>query len=258
MEPKKQLAQQVFGQHAQNFVTSSTHARGGSLGRLLELAQPQTGWRCLDIATGGGHVALGLARLGAVVVASDLTHPMLQAARRHLGEQPAHYVQNDAEALPFATGFFDLVTCRIAPHHFPHVEKFVSECARVLKQGGVFGLVDIISPEEPRAARYCNTLEILRDPSHVWAYSLADWRLFFARAGLGVEHTEAAQSDQHVGVWAQRVGCDTATILRLRAMLQHAPPPVRTWYKIDVPPDWSPYADIPFSIQQALMLGRKL
>ena len=42
----------------------------------------------------------------------------------------------DAEALPFEDARFDLVTCRIAAHHFPDVPTFVAEVWRVLKGGG--------------------------------------------------------------------------------------------------------------------------
>lgn len=255
MDDKRQKAQAVFGRYAQNYVNSESHARGDSLARLLAIAQ--VGWACLDIATGGGHVALGLARLGARVVASDLTFKMLHAARQYLGDQPAHFVQNDAEALPYASGVFDLVTCRIAPHHFPDVGRFVTECARVLKPGGLLGVVDIISPEDARAARYCNAFETLRDPSHVWAYSVADWQRFYESAGLHLEITEPTGSAQQVGVWAQRIGCDRMTIERLRTMLLQAPPVIREWYGLDVTPDWSSYADIPFTIRQALLVGRK-
>ena len=40
-EAKNTLSQQRFGEHAQNYVTSQTHAKGADLDRLLELAQPR-------------------------------------------------------------------------------------------------------------------------------------------------------------------------------------------------------------------------
>ncbi len=39
-------------------------------------------------------------------------------------------------------GAFDLVTCRVAAHHFSDVAAFVRETARVLKTGGWFLLID--------------------------------------------------------------------------------------------------------------------
>ena len=48
------------------------------------------------------------------------------------------------------------MTCRIAPHHFADVPAFVAEVVRVLRPGGTFGLVDNISPDEPKAAALHN------------------------------------------------------------------------------------------------------
>lgn len=258
MEPK-QRAQQIFGQHAANYVTSSSHAKGSSLGRLIELVQPQAGQRALDIATGGGHTALGLAQAGATVWATDLTHRMLTTARAHISQKTdhiVHYARHDAEEIPFASNTFDRVTCRIAPHHFPDVEKFVLECARVLKPGGVLGVVDIISPVQAKAAQYCNNFERLRDPSHVWAYALPDWEYFLSNAGLTHTHTETYGLQMYLGVWAQRLGCTDATIHRLRAMLLQAPAAIREWYQLKAePPHWSMLADIEFYIQQAIIIG---
>ena len=39
-----------------------------------------------------------------------------------------------AESLPFCTGSFDLVTCRLAPHHFQNVPQFLGEVHRVLRR----------------------------------------------------------------------------------------------------------------------------
>ena len=75
---------------------------------------------------------------------------MLAVARGLAGERrPAQrpLCELRAEALPFADASIDLVTCRIAPHHFDDVRKFVMESARVLRPGGLFGLVDNVSPD---------------------------------------------------------------------------------------------------------------
>src|SRR6266481_6044978 len=146
----KSLAQERFGAFAATYATSRPHAKGGSLPRLVELAAPQSTWIALDVATGAGHVALALAPHLAHVVASDLTPQMLGVARglaRERGILNMSFAEMRAEALPFAASTFDLVSCRIAPHHFDDVGKFVAEAARVLRPGGVFGLVENISPD---------------------------------------------------------------------------------------------------------------
>jgi len=163
------------------------------------------------------------------------------------------FVQLDAEDLPFATGAFDAVTCRIAPHHFPDVARFVREMARVVRPGGVVGVVDQLAPSDPKAARYINAFERLRDPSHLWAYNQAEWEGFFTGAGLAVETIETFAVDHTLGEWTERMGCDAATTLRLRAMMVHAPEPVVEWMR----PHVTPVGDPTFVIRQILIVGRK-
>ena len=74
----KALSKARYTRFADGYVTSETHARGSDLDRLLAIVQPQSHWRALDIATGGGHTALKFAPHVAHVVASDLTPRMLE------------------------------------------------------------------------------------------------------------------------------------------------------------------------------------
>ena len=93
-------------------------------------------WQALDIATGAGHTAAAFAPHVARVIASDLTEEMLQEAAKLAaakGFANMETARADAEALPFEDARFDLVTCRIAAHHFPDVPTFVAEVWRVLK-----------------------------------------------------------------------------------------------------------------------------
>jgi ubiquinone/menaquinone biosynthesis C-methylase UbiE len=252
----KYLSQRQFGAHAHKYVLSPVHARGYSLGRLIELVDPQPGGRALDVATGGGHTALMLARRGTWTVASDLTLPMLHAAREHItANHPGGsvtFARLDAEQLPFAANTFDIVTCRIAPHHFPNVAQFVREMARVTRTGGVIGTVDHLVPGDPKTDRYINALERLRDPSHVWGYSRAEWEGFFVGAGTEIIHWEEYTITQYLTEWAEKMGCDGPTITRLRAMLKHAPGPVADWITPHVPDS----GEATFSPRQFILVAR--
>lgn len=227
------LSRARFGQHAQGYVHSSVYAAGADLDRLLALAAPQPEWTVLDIATGGGHTALAFAPHVRRVVAADLTPAMLRGARRFLAERGAAniaFAAADAENLAFADSTFDLVTCRIAPHHFPDCFRFVCECARVLRPGGLLLIEDHVLPENDRAARYIDAFERLRDPSHHRAYAEYEWRGLFLDAGLLVEHTETLRhSAGGLVAWAARQGCTPETIERLQVMLAQAPDAARAW-----------------------------
>jgi len=126
-EDAKSLSKERYGKFAQGYVTSQTHAKGADLDRLVEIAQPQADWVALDVATGGGHTALKFAPHVKRVIASDITPAMLEKARAFIGEQGVaniDFKEADAENLPFDDRSFDLVTCRIAPHHFPDCRPF--------------------------------------------------------------------------------------------------------------------------------------
>src|SRR4030088_1876012 len=48
--------------------------------RLVEMAAPRAGSRAVDLATGTGDIAFGLAAAGADVVGLDVTHRMIELA----------------------------------------------------------------------------------------------------------------------------------------------------------------------------------
>ena len=224
----RDLVRRQFGAHAQNYVSSPDHSKGDSLDRLLSVVQPQPDWRVLDVATGGGHTALAVAPLVREVMATDITSEMLAAAERFIrgkGVENVTFREADATALPFADGEFDLVTCRIAPHHFPDCAQFVRETARVLRPGGVAAVIDNIVPGDLAAARHINAVEQLRDPSHNWAYTQADWLDFFAAAGLAVTHNEVFRKVRDFDFWTGMMSVDEKTKDQLRVLILQAPAP---------------------------------
>ena len=99
----KSLVQQQFGAHAAAYATSAVHAKGASLGRLVELVRPEKHWQMLDIATGAGHTAAAFAPHVARAVASDITEEMLAEALKLAASKGLANMQTavaDAEALP--------------------------------------------------------------------------------------------------------------------------------------------------------------
>lgn len=155
---------------------------------LRGIALPREG-RALDVATGGGHTALYLASRGFEVTASDVTPAMLEnteklAAERGITLQTALHV---AEELPYADATFEIVSCRVAGHHFSDPAAFVRESARVLKPNGVFLLIDGSVPDgEPEAEEWIHRLEKLRDPSHGRFLTPGKWSSLCEAEGLAV------------------------------------------------------------------------
>jgi ubiquinone/menaquinone biosynthesis C-methylase UbiE len=179
--------QAQFGAIAAAYVSSPGHAAGQDLDRLVAWGRALAPDRVLDLATGGGHTALAFAGVARRVTAYDVTEPMLRAARGFLRERGvggAAFVAGDVEALPFRDAAFDLVTCRIAAHHFADVAAAVREVRRVLRPAGSFLLQDILGHDDPEAAAFVTEVERRRDPSHVRAYRAVEWKAFLRAAGL--------------------------------------------------------------------------
>jgi SAM-dependent methyltransferase len=232
----KNLAQEQFGAAAQGYVTSAIHASGGDLQRLIELAQPRGDERVLDVATGGGHTALAFAPYVREVIASDLTPRMLEAAEafiRGQGVANVRFERADAEDLPFEGASFDIVTARIAPHHFPNPQCFVQEVARVLRPGGLFLLDDNMAPEDSELDAFMNRFEKWRDPSHVRAHSVSEWSDWLAAAGLRVEQVDPLASKRYdFADWTARLKMPDAERDALEAWLLAAPPRCAEFFKI--------------------------
>jgi ubiquinone/menaquinone biosynthesis C-methylase UbiE/protein-S-isoprenylcysteine O-methyltransferase Ste14 len=228
----KQLSQERYGRYGEGYVDSAAHARGEELARLVEIADPRPDWQVLDVATGAGHTALRFAPFVASVTATDITPKMVETARSFLSEKEATNVscrRADAEDLPFEDGSFDLVTCRIAPHHFPDCARFVRESTRVLRAGGLLLVQDHVLPEDEAAARRVDDFERLRDPSHHRAYTEVEWRAMFRSAGLVVEHAEQIAKRHQLRPWAERQGCSEEIIEQLIGMVEGGSPAFREW-----------------------------
>ena len=223
----KTPVQEQFGKTAASYLTSAPHALGKSLERLVALTSPQKRWRMLDVATGGGHVAYTFAPHVERVWATDITQEMLdlvkgEAQKRGLANVRTAYAK--AEALPFEGESFELVTCRIAPHHFDSIADFLDQVRRVLKPSGLFALVDNVVPDGS-VGDYVNAFERLRDPSHLRAWTMAEWRAALKAHGFSIGHAEQLFKQMEFKSWAGRH--DAIMQALLRAMLAQATPEVK-------------------------------
>lgn len=241
-----------FGENAAAYVTSRPHAKGKSLARLVELVEHQKDWEVLDVATAAGHTAFAFAPHVKHVWATDITPEMLDMARE-LAEQRG--VSNvtieiaDAESLPYKDGRFDLVTCRIAAHHFVDVGPFMREATRVLKPNGVLAVVDNVVPHGPAGA-YVNGFEKLRDPSHGRCLSMEEWREAYGAAGLELKHDETIDKEMVFETWAARH--DEATRSYIRALLTEAGPEAAAFLR----PGKVEHETI-FHLREGILIGRK-
>jgi ubiquinone/menaquinone biosynthesis C-methylase UbiE len=188
LDPAQQAAADQFNRQSDRYGKAHILADTRDLAAAMEGLTAPVGGRALDVATGGGHTALWIVRHGWRVTAGDIAPRMLENAVK-LAAESGHAIETrlfPAEEMPFGETF-DLVTARVAPHHFSSPVKFVAEVARVLKRGGHFVLIDGSVPDnDPVTEEWLHQVEKWRDPSHGRFLSRATWESLVAAAGLHV------------------------------------------------------------------------
>ncbi|MFE8100017.1 class I SAM-dependent methyltransferase [Brenneria goodwinii] len=211
MESKQSHSSSVerqFGSQAQNYLTSSVHAQGKDLERLSALLASFPHASVIDLGCGAGHASFVAAPAVANVVAYDLSAQMLDVvaqAAEQKGLTNIRTQQGVAESLPFADASADIVISRYSAHHWHDVGQALREIRRVLKPGGQVIMMDVVSPGHPLLDVYLQTVEKLRDTSHVRDYSPGEWLTMFTDAGFIVRNVTSDRLRLEFSSWIARM-----------------------------------------------------
>src|SRR4249920_855389 len=164
LDPIQQAARDQFQKQSAKYGKSHILANTDDVAAALSGIEAPPGSAALDVATGGGHTALYLASRGFSVTAADISQAMLDSAKSLAIERGLSIETrlHEAEKFPYSEASFDLVTCRVAAHHFSDRDAFMREVTRVLKPGGHFLLIDGSVPDgEPVAEEWIHEVEKL-------------------------------------------------------------------------------------------------
>jgi SAM-dependent methyltransferase len=229
------LVARQFGPRAAAYVASAVHAQGEDLNELAALAQTHKFARALDLGCGGGHVSFALAPHTGEVVAYDLSQEMLaavaaEAKRRGLANLVTR--QGTVEALPFADGSFDFVATRYSAHHWHDVPRALGEARRVLKPGGRALFMDVVAPEAPLLDTFLQTVEMLRDPSHVRDYSLRKWTAMLREAAFAPAEPVCRRVPLDFASWIARMQTPEPQADVIRTLMAQMPAEVRAHFEI--------------------------
>ncbi|MBV6305808.1 class I SAM-dependent methyltransferase [Candidimonas humi] len=230
------LVNRQFGTMAANYLTSAVHAQGSDLERLGALAASLQPRRVLDLGCGGGHASYAVAAAApAEVVAYDLSEEMLgvvraEAAKRGLDKLAT--LQGSVQQLPFDDHAFDLVVSRYSAHHWMDMGASTREMARVLAPAGTLVIIDVIAPETPLYDTALQTIELLRDASHVRDYRLSEWRAMLAAAGLEVTNSDSWKLKLEFESWVRRIGTPAPRVAALHATMDALPQEAREYFAI--------------------------
>jgi ubiquinone/menaquinone biosynthesis C-methylase UbiE len=224
-----------FGPRANAYVESAVHAAGEDLAALEASIEKAAPGRALDLGTGGGHVAYLLARHAREVAAVDLSADMLAAVAesakaRGLANIATH--RASVETLPFSDRSFDFVVSRYSAHHWRDFEGGLREARRVAKPGAPVILMDVFTPGEALLDTHLQSVELLRDTSHVRNYTLAEWSAALARAGLTVASVRTWRLFLDYQSWIARMRTPELFADAIRALQTAAPEDVRKHFAI--------------------------
>ena len=125
----------------------------------VAVANLKNGQSVLDIAGGTGDLARAFAKkVGpkGLVVHTDINEAMLRQGRDRLIDEGMSLPTAlcDGEALPFATGRFDLVSVAFGLRNMTHKDKALAEMMRVLKPGGRLLVLEFSKVAKPLSKAY--------------------------------------------------------------------------------------------------------
>ncbi|SDS14128.1 Methyltransferase domain-containing protein [Halopseudomonas xinjiangensis] len=248
----QQLIEQQFGDRAQAYLDSEVHAQGAELQMLAGIVREHPVAQVLDLGCGGGHVSFSVAPWADSVIAYDLSESMLSTVRSAAtarGFANVKVQQGAAERLPFADDSFDFVFSRYSAHHWSDPAAALREVRRVLRPQGEAIFVDVVSPGVAVLDTHLQSIEVLRDASHVRDYSVNEWLSFITSAGLIASGHSMQRLRLDFASWTARMRTPELLRQAIRALQGAVGEEVRRYFEIEI--------DGSFSADVAVLRSRK-
>ena len=232
MRTHTEAVQDQFDPQAQAYLTSAVHAAGPDLLAARERAQRclQAAAQVLDVGTGAGHLSFALAPMAARVVALDPSPGMLATVRQAAAARGLPQIETceaSATALPFAAASFDLVCSRYSAHHWLDLPGALAQMRRVVRPDGFILLIDLLGDDEPLVDTHLQSIELLRDTSHVRDRTSAQWQALLHQAGFDRIEQSSWDTRLEFAPWVQRMRTPAELVAAIRMLQAGAPAEVQ-------------------------------
>lgn len=253
MKSHHETVYQQFDEQANSYLTSSVHAQGEDLTALKNAVGENPEASVLDLGSGAGHASFTVAPLVKSVTAYDLSDSMLEVVAATAKERSFNNIETQkgmVEALPFPDQSFDIVISRYSAHHWHDVGRALREVKRVLKPQGRIIFIDVVSPGSPAFDLYLQTVEVLRDSSHVRDYSAGEWSTMFNNAELFLKNIQSFRLRLEFSSWVKRMRTPEVFVNAIRAYQATISADVKHYFEVE--PDGSFTSDVMLFELQAL------
>lgn len=160
----------------------------------------------------------------------DLSPAMLDIVAQEAQARGLHGLQTcqgAADKLPFADASFDFLVTRFSAHHWPDVPAALREMRRVIEPGGTLVIIDVVALESPLCDTLLQTVEILRDASHVRDYRVSEWRAMLQQAGFAAPSTDDWTLTMEFASWVGRMRTPALRVQAIHDVWARAPQEAR-------------------------------
>jgi ubiquinone/menaquinone biosynthesis C-methylase UbiE len=207
----REAVQKQFTRTVEAFAKTAVRDTPEVLEEKVAFAKPQPTDVTLDVACGPGTYSLALASRVQFARGIDLTEEMIRQARAFQAEKQilnAAFDCGDAEALPYASESFDLVTCQMSFHHMPEPQAALAEMVRVAKPTGRIVVIDTLGPESEEKFERYNAVEQARDASHTNTLRLTTFLKMFDDLHLEILRQSLKRRQRSFNNWMLRAGLE--------------------------------------------------